>query len=492
MNRDVTARGHLSGNRMPPLRRLLPALLLLLSACAATFEGPAQDLARKGAYVEAAEAYDGLVKRRPWDTSLAPKREELRQRALEQLLGRAKRSRLEERDEEAEGYLAQFLAFHDAWETRLSGGVESSLQDEVESTRAHLRATVSGPAQRGLALVAETQLLRKRALLSHRELGRLNEELTQSVRQGAQATCARLKGERGEGTGVHWQDLVARYCRHFGQQAPEAPLAPELLGTPTWEGALTGASAEETQALQSALARVFEASPWFAAAAPRSPVLALAGSSSVQAGREPVRLTAQYEESEPYKAYEDHEEHYKVPYQKTETYTENGQTKTREVTDYRTETKHTVEEVTRYRDVTHEFHYGAVRVWAEYHFAGSVRGALVEGRAPLTVLVEDTRSDVGFDHDTHFPAAHLEPSRAQLASPQAWFAQQRSALQEALRAQLAKAWQEAWCSATGFSLDEAARCARSGLELPGPAQEVLGAALGGDAAHVRRLYLTVP
>ena len=67
---------------------------------------------------------------------------------------------------------------------------------------------------------------------------------------------------------------------------------------------------------------------------------------------------------------------------------------------------------TRYREVPREFHYGALRVWADYRFSRRVTGALAEGRAPLALLLEDKKSEVAFEHDTSFAPGDAAAPRA--------------------------------------------------------------------------------
>jgi tetratricopeptide (TPR) repeat protein len=463
--------------------------LPLLALCACTsLRGKADELAEKGRFVEAAELYEQLVQDTPNDATLVSTRDDLRRNALDQLLGRARRLRFEGNDEQAEEHLERFLHYRTKWNAKLNGALESSLLDEVEGTQRHLRGLIVAPARKGLALTAEYAMERKRPLLLHPELTRVRREMEDVVLQGGKTTCARLKQVPAEGA-PHWAELVSRYCRRWRESAPEQPPPPELLGAPTWTGAVQGTHPEQLEALRGRLSRAFEASPWYSPRSTQPVTFELKGFFTTQYDKEPVRLTAAWTDQEPYTHHEERTETYSEPYTEEETYKdEKGEQKKRTVTKYRTKERHYTVPVTRYRDVPRNFDYHALRHAVTYRFSVSSTGVLAERRSPLTVMVADTHAAQAYEHDVTFAPGGVRPSRPSFTPSEAWFSQKAGGLEQAFREQLTARWREYYCSAPALTLDEAARCARAGTELPAQAHKALLEVLGDDAARAHALF----
>ncbi|MBJ6761134.1 hypothetical protein JGU66_10200 [Myxococcaceae bacterium JPH2] len=470
-------------------RRLAVVLPLLLLAACSSLRGKANDLAKKGRFVEAADLYDQLLREAPNDAGLLTARDDLRWRGLSQLLGQARQSRFEERDEEAEMSLEQFLTRRAQWGSKLDGALESSLLDEMESTHRHLRLLISGPAKRGDALTAEAQLGRKQALLAFAEMAPIRRDLEEAVQQGGRATCERLKALPGD-AGPHWVGLVSRYCRHYRQAAPEAPVFPEALGVPTWHVSVEGMEDHVVTFLQERLARAFEASPWFSAQAPRQAPLNLEGAFSERAWSQPVELTAAWTESVPYTDHEDRKASVEVPYTVEETYVEKNETKTRKVTKYQTVEYTTTVEVTRYRDEQRSFDYKALQRGVDLRFVLVTEALLRGAHSPLAVKGEDALSASGYEHDVTFTPGGVSPRRANLPVGGAWLEAQLLGYEHIFARKLVEGWRDAWCTSPAVTRDEAARCARAGVALPDPDRAVLADVLGEDAGQVHRLYGT--
>ncbi len=466
------------------LFRLLP--VLALCACV-TLQGRANELARQGQFLEAAALYDQLIRDKPNDPTLVAARDELRWRALEQLLGNARRHRLVGDDEQAEHFLERFLEHRAQWGTKLNGALESSLLEEMEGTHLHLRRTVIAPARRGMALTAEEELDHKRTLLAHPELAPIRREMDGAVLSSGKGTCARLKQVPAEGS-PHWAELVARYCGRWHEAAPEPPPLPELFGAPSWSTAVEGLSPAQLAHLQARLARAFEASAWYSPRATRTATFTLQGHFSTSSWRESVRRTAPWMDSEPYTDHEERTETYQEPYTEEEEYVEEGEKKKRKVTKYRTKTRSYTVPVTRYRDVPRTFEYSALRHSVAYRFSMAATGVLVEQRSPLTAALTDQLSAHGYEHDVSFPPGDVSPERASLPETHGWFRQQVHGLERVFAEQLAALWREAYCSTPALTLEAAARCARVGDALPAHARQVLSEVLGEDAARAPVLF----
>jgi hypothetical protein len=471
---------------MARLLRLLP-LFLLLSACS-TLRGRADELARNGQFVEAAALYDDLVRQDPKKTELVNARDDLRWRALEQLLGNARRYRLEGQDEKAEEDLLRFLAHRAEWKSKLNGALESSLLEEMEGTHKHFRQLIGAPAQKGLALTAESHLVRKRPLLAHREMVVIQREMESVVAQSGRAACLKLKDTSSEDS-PHWRELVFRYCRHWREYAPRPPVPSELLGPPEWSVQLEGLNSAQQARLQARLAQAFEASPWFSPDATPRPSFTLLGRFSTRHGSDSVQRTATWSERVPYTDHEERQETIEEPYEDEEQYTDDkGQKKTRKVTKYRKRTRNFTVPVTRYRDVPRTFEYHALRLSVEHRIALTSTGVLDPGRAPLTTTHQDQFSESGYEHEVTFHPGGVSPQRVSFTPTHSWLEKQVDAMGERFSAQLVEHWRQSYCGHPVLTLDEAARCARSGAALPTQAYRVLSEHLGDDAARVSTLF----
>jgi hypothetical protein len=123
-----------------------------------------------------------------------------------------------------------------------------------------------------------------------------------------------------------------------------------------------------------------------------------------------------------------------------------------------------------------------------YRFSVSSTGVLAEQRSPLTVLVTDSHTAHGYEHNVTFEPGNVRPTRPSFPSSEAWFTEKARGLEQAFGEQLLARWREFYCSAPALTLDEAARCARSGTELPAQAHKALLEVLGDDASRAHALF----
>ncbi|RKH06453.1 hypothetical protein D7V97_22525 [Corallococcus sp. CA053C] len=468
---------------------LVPLLVCVsaVTACS-SLRGKANDLAEKGRFVEAAELYVKVVEDSPNDPELRSSLDDLRWRGLSQLLTQARQARVEGRDEDAELNLEQFLTYRKKWSSKLDGGMESSLLEEMGGTHRHLRQLISEQAKRGNALTAEAHLNRKRALLAYAEMAPIRRDVEEAVQQGGAATCDRLKQEPSNGT-AHWAELVARYCRHYHQDAPKAALFPEALGVPVWQVSVDGISNDVVKYLMSRLSGAFESSPWYAEASPRRPPLTIEGSFSEERTSQPVSLSAPWTEQVPYTAHEDRTATAEVPYTVEESYVDKGEMKKRLVTQKKTVEYTTTVEVTKYREVQRSFEYRALRRGVEYHFAVVAQAVLQEQHAPLAVKAERSLSASGYEHNITFDPGHVRPEKFSQPSKEGFLDGELRGYEQTFSQTLLARWQDSFCKAPALTREEAARCARGGVELPVPARQALADTLGEDAGQVHQLFV---
>ncbi|NVJ10072.1 hypothetical protein HUW63_33230 [Myxococcus sp. AM001] len=472
---------------MTMARLLLVVSVLALCACT-TLRGRADSLARKGMFVEAAAIYDDLIQKRPHDPELLLAREDLRARALAQLLSNARETRLEGDDEEAEAWLLRFLDHRTAWNSKLNGGLESSLREEVDGTRRHLQRLVGNSARQGHALTAEQALQRKQPLLAHRELALISRDMEWLVLQSGKTSCQRLRDLSTEDS-PHWRELVFRYCGHWREYAPRPATAPELFGSPSWTGTVEGLDEAQQAQLEARLTQAFESSPWFAPGGSTRPEFSLEGRFVTERESQPVSLSASWTDRVPYTDHEDRTEVTEEPYEAEEEYTdEDGKTKTRTVTKYTQHTHTYSVPVTRYRDVPKSFEYHALRLSQAHHVAVASSAVLDARRGPLTVTLQDQLSESGHEHDVTFTEGNVRPQSPSFTHAETWLEAKVEALRVTFARQLAEHWRESYCSTPSLTLDEAARCARAGIAVPIQASRVLSDILGADATQAHSLF----
>jgi 2-oxo-4-hydroxy-4-carboxy--5-ureidoimidazoline (OHCU) decarboxylase len=469
------------------MRRLFCLFPLLVLCGCVTLQGRADELARKGQFVEAAAIYDQIIQDKPHDVSLITTRDELRWKALEQLLSQARQSRLLGDDEQAERHLEDFLSHRVRWRTKLNGALESSLLEEMAGTHQHCRQIIAAPAQRGLALTAEQAFDRKRALLAHPEMAPIRREMEGAVLRSGKSSCARLKQVSAEDA-PHWAELVSRYCRRWHEDAPQPPPFPELLGAPSWTGSVEGVSPDQVAFIQGRLSKVFEASPWYSERSSRPVTFTLGGQFTTRFERDSVELTAPWVDEEPYTDHEERTKTYQEAYEDEEEYYEDGKKKTRKVTKYREKEYSYTVPVTKYRDVHKTFEYHAVRHSVTYRLSLVSTGTLLEQRSGLTASVTDQLSAYGYEHNVRFSPGDVSPQQPNLPASHEWFGQKVRQLEQAFAHQLAAHWHQAYCTTPALTLNEAARCARAGAELPAAARKVLSEVLGEDAPRTHLLF----
>ena len=145
-------------------------------------------------------------------------------------------------------------------------------------------------------------------------------------------------------------------------------------------------------------------------------------------------------------------------------------------TRYRTATRW----VTRHRPQARVYRLQAQKVVGRYQ-ANLALSLDLGGGAPLALQVRDAQQLDGLLHDVEFAPADIKPSRPNLPTGQAWFATHGVELRDALGAALDVRWQQRYCAAAQFTVEEAARCAHARKSLPEAAQAPLLADFGEDA-----------
>ncbi|MDB4955931.1 MAG: putative lipoprotein [Myxococcales bacterium] len=152
-----------------------------------------------------------------------------------------------------------------------------------------------------------------------------------------------------------------------------------------------------------------------------------------------------------------------------------------DTTKYRTAYRDETNPVTRYRDVPHSFSYEATKRTGRYT---SMLHVLV--RAPdVDAQIESDFANEGFDHDVTFEPAGVVPQRANLMTHAAFALREEVRLRDALRSGLDEQYAKLYCSASTYTLEQAAACAYlDPKRTPPAARAVLAATFGQDEPYL--------
>lgn len=473
---------------MLQMRRGLTLLFILaLSGCMTRYR-KANELAKSGKFVEAAELFDQLAKENPTDPELPGLVETAHQRAVDQALGNARRQRLAGDPHSSQQWFSRGLELRDRWNLKLNGALESTVDDEREDATARLRALVRPLALKGEALVAQDLLAQHDFLLKHAELSSLRTELQRLALESGKDSCKRLRTQASAAE-PHWTNLVAHYCEHFSADAPRRwPLVEtfaEVRATVT-VSQLTDALAAT---LQAALMKQLYLGPWYSPGGTQTGQLTVSGMVSQSRRERTVQLQSGWTERVPYienvtRTFEE-----QVPVEECEVYEENQTVnnvsvkvqKTRTVTRTKTRKYQKVVPETRWREVPRSFEYQALQVERAQSYAVRVELTL-GGQSTATAGRDASDALTGYLHDVVFAEAGVHPRRPDFPPPEGWVGARGSELAANLAQSQGDGWRARYCRAGAYNLETAARCARAIEGLPSEAINALKAAMGNDAS----------
>lgn len=473
-----------------------------------TARGRADDAYSHGRYLEAAELYDGLVKKDPKDKGALARRTEARIGALRQQLAVVTQARVGGHPELAAVRLEQLLAQRDAWGATIDAADAKGLTVEVVAAGSTLEAAVAAITKSVGPLAAEQLAQSSAPLLAHADLASWRNQISENLRAAGTATCASLATRA---TTPYWGWIVAGYCKHWGAPTKAPPRRANLYVQLVVEGDVGGASEGESARMRAALAAAFKTSVWFAPDGTGELHASLDGKVAASFDAHTVSRTSNWTEQVPYTEYEDVQESYQEPYNDTESYTEqvphteyksesrpcgsstctdsvpvtvySSESRTRTVTKYRTAYRTVSKPVTKYRDEPRSFTYEALE--RAGHYTSQLRVQLERSAPEITTKVDANFTDRGFDHDVINNAAGVSPQRANLMSLEDFIAREEGRLRDAFRQQLETRYAALYCSSSQYSLEKAAACLYlDPRTAPAPVHAALRAVFGEDEPHL--------
>jgi hypothetical protein len=513
--------------------RSLPAAVALLTTASlwgcVTARGRADQSFERADYVAAAEQYDRLLAKDPTDAGLRARRDEARAAGLAALAARA-------RDERIAGGAPSLAAVgalitrRNQWPEHAGSWTATTIAEETAAAGVAVAAEIRGRLA-AEPLGAEADLAARGAQIPAAELAPLYADLGREVRAAGQARC-KVTAPVDAAAEPYLARLTAAYCAHFGATAAAPPRLPHAVGAVALTGDIRGMTAAQRARLDAALDGWLRASPWYEPGATAA-AATVTGAQAASFAARPVTLDApwteyiSYQVQEPYQEsyQESYRESYQEPYQESyrESYTErvahtsyrsesyscgygtSQRTCTRSVphTDYRSETRYRTAYRTKYRTAYRTAYrtkyrtaYRTVtRTRSEprtHHYLATARSGLYTGTwslaldlgaAPLELRIDAADQRMGYDHDEYFPAAGVEPSRANLDSFDVWSERLLLRLGTELPSRLVAQWGASFCREATYTAETAARCGYAAV-LPAPARGELSRLFGGDVDRV--------
>lgn len=488
--------------------RLFLGALVVMAGCAKSVSTRADEAYKKRNYLEAAELYDQVVRQNPGDAKAAAKRTQARTDVLRELLAATSRARVGGKLDVATTTLAELLVRRNSWAMKLEGQAAKDLTVEIVAAGSAIATAVSTTASTRGPLSAELLAAHYAPILAHADFQNWRREIEDSVRSVGRTKCDALAPRA---TTPYWSWVVASYCQHFGGTEVRVLPKPNLRTGLVVEGSIVGIPAEDTARIRSTMSAAFRESVWYSPDAPKQAHAMLGGKLAVTFDARPVSRTATWTEQVPYTAYEDQQESYQEPYNDQESYSEQvphtayrteskpcgsstcsesvpyteytSETRYRTVTKYRTAYRTVQKPVTRYRDVPRSFTYSATE--RSGHYVSALRLRLDREAPEISAEVKTDSVERGLDHDVSNPDAGVSPQRANLPQLGDLTAHEEARLKAELKTKLAAAYREAHCSATEYTLEEAAACAYlAPAEVPPGVRAALRGAFGDDELQI--------
>lgn len=357
---------------------------------------------------------------------------------------------------------------------------------EREALERAVAPFIRDPLSLGQALDAEARLSTVKPAFELARLQPLLSELDKEIRSVGARRCAVLSPLAR----TPWlARFMAGYCVHFKASATPIPPMPERRSTIALRVDALKARPQLQPAIEQALTRGLQRSPWYEAKAAGAIPVQVNGSIESERSAEPINAFVEWTESETYSTTETVTENYTEtysamenrPYQRsyteTESYTYSCGSGTsyrtctgyRTVTRYRTEyrmetvmktrpaTRQVTKTVYKTRPVARRFDYPATHVKTRNAGVLTLALALPATTAPLSVQVKDEANTEDLEHQVTHAPAKLKPHVAAVVDEAGFEGRMLTALQQKVRAALESAWVTSFCPGDETP-ESAARC----------------------------------
>lgn len=467
----------------------LLSMAIAVSGCAHSIKSRADAAYASSNYLEAERLYAEAA---GTDPKAAALRDRARTEAVRELVGATARARNEGRRAEASTTLAEAIQLRDTWASQLDGAVTKQLAEEVERAGSMIAAAVTSTATNRGPLSAELVAAYHAPLLALRDFQAWRRSVEQSVRAAGQARCDALTQRAST---PYWSWIVASYCGHFGGREVEMLPRPKTSKDLEVEAAISGISQDDASGIASAIAAAFRDSVWYSPSAPTIAHARLSGTMLATFESRTVSEAATWTVQVPYVANESALESYQEPYDAQESHTDlvlvpgssgpvyRSVTTSHTVTKFRTALRAVSRPVVRYRDEVRSFTYPATQRAGRYESA--LRVQFDRDSPPVTAEVFYDVVERGLEHDISNSEAGVSPQRANLPGLADLMAHEKVRLTATVKNKLEAAYREAHCSASKYTLEEAAACAYLGpADAPRAVHAALREVFGDDEPRI--------
>ena len=418
----------------------LPAILSLAFGACAT--DPVREHLTQGRFAEAVELCQSQ------DRS-GGACDEARQRAVGERLDHLARLRAQGLSASALASLAELDQILRLTERNpLPAGSDASrkVSDELAHARAALESDAKVLLDRPLA--CEDYWDKRRATLQRPPLKATMNAAEAAIRGAGRNACARLRATMS-GDGPYWAVLVARYCAHFGEQ--DTTTRPTAARIEIAMETKDVAPAQEEIVRQS-IRRAFRQSKWNGSPDPITVEAAVTGTYRYTQSDQTVVLHGSY--------LGHHLAYPAVPL--------GGP----------------VMVVLQ----TVDFPYEVKDHWGRYEADLTLRLFLPGQDAPLRLDLRKAESLHGRDHNVTCEPAGIHPVHQGIPTADAWLSMELGAFAGGLQRALDGVWVQAYCQASTYTTNEAARCFLAGQSNE-TVREGLGKALGEDPQAIGRVRI---
>ncbi|WP_394847024.1 tetratricopeptide repeat protein [Pendulispora brunnea] len=486
-------------------------LFFLSSFGCAGLRGRADSAFERGDYEAAARDYAQLVAKDPADQELRGRLAQARERVFLGILSSIAESRRGGNKDRAIEGVGNLLQHARDWNDRGSPAIQQRTREEMTWVENEITTECGVMLDKNAPLLADAHLsARERQVLRHPDFAPIKSTIHDAIMAAGAARCGKL-APATPGTNPYLSDLIGKYCAHFNVQTPRVPVLPFHISQVVLGGEVEGMSLEGRDAFAAALRKGLETSVFWDPRAEVSAVATIQGKNRASFRSQPRTLSRPWVEQVAYQATEEYQEAYTEYYQDTETYFENEPytdhetythtcsdgkstctdsrpvtkyrqvSRTRPVTRNRTAYRTKTRPVTKYREENRVFTFEAVERSANYEVDVGATIDLKQGISPFAVHLSTSERKSGLDHDSSFPPAGVEPSRANLPSREAFWTAQLPTIVQRTSSSANVHWAASFCSQGAYSAEEAARCYYvPAAEHPKPAHEALLTAIGPD------------
>jgi hypothetical protein len=413
----------------------IPLAIAICSGACAT--DPIRERVKQGRYFEAAE-----LCREGANAASTRACEEARLGAIAARLANLERLRREGHpasDVVSLAELEQILRLAERKPLVADSPIARALADQLARVKAALSSDSQSLAEQPLA--AEVYWEKRVPLLGHAPLREWLLAGVEGTRKSGQRACSRLNAESPTGS-PYRTALIHRYCAHFGEKGAGGFLD-QARSDVVFQG--KGLSPQQQDIVRQRLLRAIAQTPWSKAPAPVALHVTVDGTYESSQSDQTVVLHGQYTD-------------YHLA--------------------YGIDTLMIVPQTVNYP-------YEARDHWRRYEANLRISVALPGGK-PFALTFKKGESLRGRDHHVTFEPADVHPVHTTIPTDDQWLDMEFGAFAVDLGAALDGRWVQTYCSASTYSVEEAARCLLAG-RADEPVLTTIAALVGDDRKAVARL-----